>query len=138
MITIEELTGTWRLKSYTMLDATGEISYPLGKDCTAYLIYTSDGFVSAQMSAVGRTPYSSGDLHTGTPEEMAAAARGYTAYCGTYTLRLEKAEIIHHIKISMNPAWENQSQVRHISYDGQYLTITADVNGGRLVWEKCC
>lgn len=136
MITLEELIGTWKIESYTMMDENNEIRYPLGKDCAAYLIYTADGHISAQMSSIGRAPYKSKDLHNGTTEEMAAAAHGYMAYCGTYTLKPEKSVIIHHIDISMNPTWEHQSQVRHINYDGKFLTITADVNGGHLVWKK--
>ena len=136
MITKEKLIGTWKLQSYTMMEKNGEISYPLGKDCEAYLMYTEDGHVSAQMSKVGRRPYASKDLHDGTIEEMAEAAHGYMAYAGTYTLNLEKGTIMHNIEISMNPTWEHQSQVRYVNYDGEFLTITADVNAGCLVWGK--
>lgn len=136
MITADKLIGTWKLHSYTMMKKNGDITYPLGEDCEAYLIYTADGHVSAQMSKVGRKPYASGDLHEGSIEEMAQAAHGYMAYAGTYTLDLENNKIMHNIEISMNPTWEHQSQVRYINYDGKYLSITADVNAARLVWEK--
>lgn len=132
----EDLIGTWEIVSYTMMENDGSISYPLGADCKAYLIYTEDGHVSAQMTSLGRKPYASGDLHVGTLEEMAAAAHGYMAYCGTYTLKLEKSEVIHNIELSMNPCWEDQSQVRHLDYDDEFLTITTDVNGGKLIWRK--
>ncbi|OXM99634.1 lipocalin-like domain-containing protein [Bifidobacterium vansinderenii] len=135
-MTLDELIGTWEIVSYTLTRDDGTTFYPLGENCKAYLIYTADGHVSAQMSAMGRPAYASHDLHDGTVEEMAAAAHGYMAYCGTYTLDLEHSNIIHNIEISMNPTWENQSQVRHISYDGEFLTITADVNTARLVWRK--
>lgn len=132
----EDLIGTWKLVSYTLKDDNGITTYPLGKDCIAYLIYTEDGHVSAQMSATGRKPYSSGDLHEGSLEEMAEAAHTYMAYCGTYTLILEESKVIHNIKISMNPCWENQSQERILDYDGKYLSITATVNNAKLVWKK--
>lgn len=135
-MTKQDLIGTWEIVSYTMMDKDGSISYPLGRNCKAYLIYTQDGYVSAQMSALHRKPYASGDLHEGTPAEMAEAAHGYMAYLGTYTLKLDRSEVIHHIELSMNPCWENESQTRHLDYDGEYLTITTDVNGGRLVWKK--
>ena len=135
-MTKKDLIGTWEIISYTMMNKDSSISYPLGRDCKAYLIYTEDGHVSAQMSAMHRKPYSSGDLHEGTLAEMAEAAHSYMAYMGTYTLKLDRSEVIHHIELSMNPCWENESQVRHLDYDGEYLTITADVNGGRLVWKK--
>ena len=135
-ITQDELIGTWEIVSYTLTREDGTVYHPLGEDCRAYLIYTADGHVSAQMSATGRPSYASHDLHDGTMEEMAAAAHGYMAYCGTYTLDLEHTNVIHNIEISMNPTWEDQPQVRHIDYDGELLTITADVNTARLVWRK--
>lgn len=136
MLTLDDLVGTWEIVSYTLTREDGTEYYPLGEDCRAYLIYTADGHVSAQMSATGRPAYASRDLHEGTVGEMAAAARGYVAYCGTYTLDLEHGDVIHHIDISMNPTWAGQSQARHVSWDGEFLTITADVNTARLVWRK--
>ncbi|MBQ0028262.1 MAG: lipocalin-like domain-containing protein [Lachnospiraceae bacterium] len=132
----EDLIGTWKLVSYTLITEEGSVIYPLGKDCKAYLIYTEDGHVSAQMSAVGRKPYASGDLHEGTLAEMAEAAHTYMAYCGTYTLMLEDSKVMHNIEISMNPCWENQSQERILDYDGKFLSISADINNARLIWEK--
>ena len=135
-MTPQDLIGTWEIVSYTLTREDGTEFYPLGKDCRAYLIYTADGHVSAQMSATGRPAYASHDLHEGTPEEMAAAAHGYVAYCGTYSLELEHSNVMHHIEISMNPTWEDQSQVRHVSLKDGLLTITADVNTAKLVWRK--
>ena len=43
---------------------------------------------------------------------------------------------MHHIQISMNPTWEDQSQMRHVSLVDGLLTITADVNTAKLVWRK--
>ena len=136
MITVEELIGTWKIVSYTLMDKDGNITYPLGRECKAYLIYTADSHVTVQISSLERKPYASGDLHTGTIEEMAEAAHTYVAYTGTYTLKPEKSEVIHNIELSMNPCWENQPQIRKLDYDGEFLRITAPVNGGCLIWKK--
>ena len=136
MITKEQLIGTCSLVSYTMEKEDGTVCYPLGKDCKAYLIYTADGHVSAQMSRPGRKAYESGSLHDGKMEEMAAAAHGYMTYCGTYLFQPEKSCVIHNIEISMNPLWENMSQTRNVDFDGTYLNIFASINGASLIWKK--
>ena len=74
MLKPEDLVGTWEMVEY-YLEKDGERVYPLGEDCKGFLMYTPDGYVSAQQMAAGRPAYASGDLHDGTPEEMAAAAR---------------------------------------------------------------
>ena len=82
----EALIGAWKLVDYYIEDTNNprEKYYPLGKDVTGFIMYTPDGYMSAQMMAAGRPPYASGRLHTGTQEEMAQAAKGYMAYSGQY------------------------------------------------------
>nr|WP_230086950.1 lipocalin-like domain-containing protein [Aerococcus sp. Group 2] len=65
----DQLIGTWRLLSYET-EKDGEKVYPFGKDAKGFIMYNPDGYMSAQLSKVGRTPYESGDIHTGTTEEM--------------------------------------------------------------------
>lgn len=71
----EQVIGTWKLLKYTREDKNGEHYYPLGKDATGFLMYTDDGYMSAQLMAQGRSAYTLGELHKGTTEEMAEAAR---------------------------------------------------------------
>ena len=54
--------------------------YPMGEDVTGFIMYHPEGYMSAQMMSPGRPKYAAGGLHTGTQEEMAAAAEGYLAY----------------------------------------------------------
>ena len=75
----EALVGAWKLVEYSIENTKkpGERFYPMGRDATGFLMYTPDGYVSAQMMASGRPVYESGGLHNGTMEEMAKAAKGY-------------------------------------------------------------
>lgn len=136
MILANKLIGTWKLVSYELPSSDNTVYYPFGQDCVGYLIYTSDGYVSAQLMKKGRSKYASGLLHDGTTDEMAEAAHGYMAYTGTYSIDESTMSVTHHIELSMNPTWTYQSQIRRISLHENILTITADINNATLVWEK--
>ncbi|MDN8759976.1 lipocalin-like domain-containing protein, partial [Staphylococcus aureus] len=82
----EQLIGTWKLVRYQDEDKDGNIFFPLGKDATGFIMYNPDGYMSAQLMQQGRQAYESGDLHTGTQDEMAEAAHGYVAYSGRFEL----------------------------------------------------
>ena len=60
--------------SYEVSDIDGNRTYPMGEDVTGFIMYHPEGYMSAQMMSAGRPKYASGALHTGTQEEMAAAA----------------------------------------------------------------
>jgi hypothetical protein len=48
------LVGVWRLVSYTDEQEGHEDSFPIGPEPEGFLIYTPDGFVSAQLMKPGR------------------------------------------------------------------------------------
>lgn len=133
----EKLIGTWKLEEYYIEDKNkkGERFYPMGNDATGFIMYTPDGYVSAQMMASGRPAYESGRLHTGTIEEMAKAAKGYMAYSGQYEVK-ENNTLIHHMEVSMNPTWLGQKQERYVKLEGDTITITAPANNAVLVWKR--
>lgn len=132
----DKLIGTWKLISYELPNTDNTTYYPFGIDCEGYLIYTKDGYVSAQLMRKGRSKYASGLLHDGTTEEMAEAAHGYMAYTGTYCIDESTMSVVHNIELSMNPTWAYQSQIRRISLCEDILTITADINHATLIWKK--
>lgn len=133
----EQVIGTWSLVSYQTADEEGNIVYPLGEDATGFIMYNNDGYMSAQLMASGRPAYQSGDLHTGTQEEMAAAAHGYIAYSGRFEVNEEKSELTHHMDVSMNPTWLGQSQPRIASIDGDVVTIFNGLKPvDKLVWKR--
>ncbi len=70
----DRLVGAWELQEYTATAADGTIAFPMGADATGLVIYTADGYMSAQLMVQGRPPYASGDMEGGTPTNSAAPA----------------------------------------------------------------
>ena len=133
----DQLIGTWKLVRYQDEDKDGNIFSPLGKDATGFIMYNPDGYMSAQLMQQGRQAYESGDLHTGTKDEMAEAAHGYVAYSGRFELDEENSTVYHTMEVSMNPTWLGDTQPRLFELDGDTLSI---VNGNapnqKLVWQR--
>lgn len=136
----KELIGTWELVDY-IYRIDGQQSKPLGDNPKGFLMYTPDGYVSAQMMKPNRRSYESKDLHTGTEEEMAQAAHGYVAYAGKfeileYNKTTNTLTVTHTMNVSMNPTWLGDTQKRYATYKDGLLTIHADVNESKIIWKK--
>ena len=70
----EQLVGAWALMSFVERDIeTGVENHPFGEHPLGLILYTPDGYVSAQLQRPERTPFADGDLLHATPEEYAAA-----------------------------------------------------------------
>jgi 3-oxoacyl-[acyl-carrier protein] reductase len=83
--------GAWRLASFHQVLPSGDTRRPYGEAPAGLITYTADGVVSVQMQAdpALRTPWASGDIGAGTPDEKAAAVDTFRGYAGT--LRAEPA-----------------------------------------------
>lgn len=132
----DQVIGTWSLLEYTREDDFGERYYPFGKDAVGYLMYTPDGYMSAQLMAIGRKPYSLNQLHTGTKDEMAAAAHGYHAYSGKFDVDEDTQTLYHHMEVSMIPNRLGMIQDRKIEITGDEITITSDSTSSFIRWKK--
>jgi hypothetical protein len=62
-----QLIGVWRLVKYTDEHEDSDHTQPFGPNPQGFLIYTADGFVSAQLMKPGRPAFHSADWHHGTP-----------------------------------------------------------------------
>ncbi len=73
MISRPEILGAWALVSYELraLDGT-HIEYPFGDDAQGFLIYTDDGYMSAQLMRRHRPLYDRPSGAGGTTEQSAA------------------------------------------------------------------
>lgn len=133
----DQLIGTWKLVRYQDEDKDGNIFFPLGKDATGFIMYNPDGYMSAQLMQQGRKAYESGDLHTGTKDEMAEAAHGYVAYAGRFELDEENSTVYHTMEVSMNPTWLGDTQPRVFELEGDTLSIVnGNVPNQKLVWQR--
>ena len=62
----DRLIGAWSLVSYEERPVDGSPSfYPMGTSPKDIIMYTSDGFMSAQLSKPDRKPFRSGDTQSG-------------------------------------------------------------------------
>jgi hypothetical protein len=139
----EKILGTWRLVSYVEQDDRGgPVTFPLGRDAVGLIMYTTDGYMSAQLMRSGRHDYDQPDIVGGTIQQAAAAAEGYLAYSGPYDVD-EAATVVHHrVAVSLLPNWLDTVQIRHGSFKDNKLTLVAEIPlGGKvirstLVWAR--
>src|SRR5947207_2651203 len=120
----EQLVGAWELVSYRLIAENGSVTFPLGEDASGLIIYTGDGYMSAQLMRLGRASYSSGDPHAGETHEMSAAAAGYVAYSGPFTADEETRTLKHSVAVSLFPNWLGNTQLRICRLDGDSLTLS--------------
>lgn len=121
----ERLIGTWTLQSYveTNMDS-GEKNHPMGETPSGFIIYTADGYISAQISAQRREPFARNDMFDGSPQEYTAAGRSYLAYSGSYDVDESAGKVFHTIAISLYPNWAGMRQARIVTLDGNTLRLS--------------
>jgi hypothetical protein len=144
----EQLIGAWKLVSYVEepidpplrkgYGVTGDAApdYPFGEDAQGIIMYTPDGFMSAQLSRRDRAPFASDDWSKGAPEEFATAASSYFAYTGPFHVDEANQTLTHTMFISLFPNWTGQTQPRVARIDGDLLIITTEgpvESRGRMV-----
>ncbi|MGV9350530.1 lipocalin-like domain-containing protein [Streptomyces spiralis] len=117
------LLGTWQLVSYTAAGADGEVIQPLGPAPYGLIIYTPEGYMSAQLGRGERTPLSSARLEDAANDELAQAAAGYVAYGGPYEV-VDADTVEHHVTTSLFPNWIGRSQVRKVQFAGSFLQLS--------------
>jgi len=93
--------GTWRLVSFAVQDADGGIDYPFGRDAEGSITYTADGRMAVQFGAANRARLAAPDWLGGADAEIAAAARDYFAYCGTYEFHDDT--VVHRVEFVGEP-----------------------------------
>jgi hypothetical protein len=75
----EQLIGAWKLVSHRETSVDGSEPFePLGHEPHGIIVYTPDGYLSAQLSKSGRRTFASGERFAGTPEEYEAEATSYS------------------------------------------------------------
>ncbi len=139
-----KLLGAWRLTRYVAESPNGDVIYPLGPDAIGYILYTTDGHMSASVMRSTRSKFASTDMIGGTPEEFATAAAGYLSYAGTFEVEEANGVVVHHIKTALIPNWVGIDFKRKVILDGDKLELrglTPSLVGGekrlvRVMWER--
>jgi len=146
----DAILGGWELSSFSSRDAaTGAVTHPLGSSSgpsftspssrlaeplgsapRGLILYTGDGYMSAQL-----TTGTGAQLTTGTDET-------YIAYGGRFHVDEDTATVHHEVSVSMMPELLTAPQVRQVALDGDRLTLSATTtNDGvtshnTLVWVR--
>jgi lipocalin-like protein len=145
MITRKQLVGAWSLESYTETDVqSGEVSYPMGRHPEGLILYTSDGYMSAQLSLGRRDRFKNQDPYGGSNEEYAAAGRSYIAYSGRFYFDESNGRLEHEMFVSFFPNWQGQRQVRVAAIDDGRLHLAPDrpmpfnsrLKTASLIWKR--
>jgi len=123
----DQLIGAWQLVRFAERNVeTGQENFPFGEYPLGFIIYTPDGYMSAQLQRPDRAPFADGDPLRATPEEYAAAGSSYVAYSGRFFVDEAKKSLAHEMAVSFFPNWFGQRQVRIVKIDGDVLQLSTD------------
>ena len=129
----EKIIGAWKLESYiaypTPESPIQRPTFPMTKNVTGFIMYTPDGYLSAQMLIPGQQSFKRGE---GEEPQWAEAGKRFFAYCGPYYISNEGAgreEILRHtFQVCNLPGWIGDVQVRthRFEEDGQVLVLGSE------------
>jgi hypothetical protein len=135
----DQLIGAWELVSYVEEPLIkSQPNYPMGERPMGIIMYTPDGYMSAQLTRSHPSHFISDDWFKATPEEYARAASTYFAYAGPFRVDEEKNIVTHIVLVSLFPNWigQKQQRVARIEGDNLHLSTAAPIQvGGQSV--KC-
>lgn len=122
----DRLIGAWSLVSYEERPVDGSPPFhPLGTSPKGIILYTPDGFMSAQLSRPDRKPFASGDWFVATDAEFKGEATSYIAYTGPFHVDEAKQHLTHSMFISLFPNWIGQTQPRVVRIEGDRLSLSS-------------
>lgn len=119
----EELAGTWQLVRFTRtIVATGEAQETFGKAPSGFIQFGRDGRM--MMFVVKDQRPSPPDPEEMTDQQRADLFKTMIAYGGTYTF--DGKTLTSHLDVTWNQAWTGTDIVRHVTFEGNKLILTAD------------
>jgi hypothetical protein len=111
----DQLVGAWELIEYSA-HLPGDPSnkkYPMGPEAKGIIMYTPDGYMSAQLLTPGQPKFSSAG---GSESEWAQVGKNYVAYTGEFYLNEDGDGdgpiLLHHMRTSSWPALVGDTQRR--------------------------
>lgn len=119
----ERFVGVWTLESFTERSDRSEEFNPLGDKPTGFLIYTADGFVSAQLMQAKRELFKEEPWEAGASSDAVDLTKDYIAYCGRYEIDEKSSEAIHLPLVALLPNLIHQEQHRRFVFDRDTLTL---------------
>ena len=138
-----QFTGTWKLLACEFRKSDGHTDFPFGRDALGTIIYDASGNMAVQIFRADGPKFASGDMYSGTPEEVRAAFEGSLAYFGRYEVDEDAGTVTHHVVASTFPNWMGSDLKRYFVFSGNRLTLSTPpmlmagaMITGVLVWER--
>ncbi|KAJ8611621.1 hypothetical protein MRB53_037845 [Persea americana] len=129
----ERIIGAWKLESYVAYPTSESTiqrpTYPMTKNVTGFIMYTPDGYMSANMLIPGQPSFKRSDVQEA---QWSEAAKRCFAYCGPYYITNEgvgREEVLRHtFQVCNLPGWIGDVQVRthRFEEDGQVLVLGSE------------
>lgn len=116
------LLGGWRLVAMEYRYADGRVRYPYGRGASGYILYTTEGWMSATIMGGERASF---DTEYGRDEgvaEKVAAFESYLSYAGRYTFAGDR--VIHHVEVSLIPDWVGTDLIRLAEFHDDRLILS--------------
>ena len=95
----DQFVGTYALRSFEVRRSDGSIAYAFGHDAVGRITYDEAGRIAVQIMRLDRPPFASGDMLSGTSDEVAAAWTGFLSYAGRYEVNDAAGTVTHQIEM---------------------------------------
>lgn len=129
-VTREEIIGAWELVSWVVHSekSPSDVQYPMGKDAKGTILYTLDGYMSAQLQSQGQEKIASAFAMDGPEADLAESARRFVGYSGRFDLDDSGPApvLLHHFYVSSWPNWIGDTQRRVARLEGDQLILTLE------------
>ncbi|SRR5260221_601219 len=111
----ERLVGCWRLVEFSVTAPDGGAAeHSLGTHPLGTILYTPDGYMSAQLARPG--PYADDQQ----PDAYAIA------YSGPFDVDEQTRTVAHHVQVSVIPNWLGTTQIRQVQFpEPETLVLSA-------------
>lgn len=132
------LVGAWELDLWTTFHSDGTESHPFGTDAIGVIMYSDDGHMSCHLSLANRPLFNKLSVFDVTDTELGQSMRGYSSYFGTFSMDMEKGEVIHHVIGAWYPDFATVDQPRRFAIEGDRLFLEANVGEDlvRIAWRR--
>ena len=130
----QQLIGAWELIEYFahLPNDPSDRVYPMGSNAKGIIMYTPDGYMSAQLVTPGQAPF---DRAGGSDKDWAEVGRSFVSYTGQFYLDERGDEqgrpiLMHHMGTASVPYLRGDTQRRLMRFsnesDGKYLILGVD------------
>ena len=139
----QKIVGTWKVVSSeeTLKDGTKRPNLHIGPNGRAFLLYSADGYMCAELMNSDRPSWK--DKAKPTDDEKLSSYNGFFAYCGRYEIHADKNYLVHLPEVSMTQDYLGTRQIRPYRFEGNRMILgdkSTDGNDGvvawQIVWEK--